>query len=81
MVALPKLEGLFMPDVKCLKDGRFAVTNAPQLPIVDFKEGDILTNISDDFSNRLIELEYAELTDSNLDEVENEDDKKPSWAR
>lgn len=48
-----------MKSVKCLKAGRWADSNNPADPIIEFKEGDVL-ELNDDFANRLIECEVAE---------------------
>lgn len=63
-----------MVDVTCLKDGRFAVTNAPHLPQVEFKTGDVLRNIQENFAARLIELGYAEKFDGASVDVDVDDD-------
>ena len=49
-----------MKDVKCLKDGKFAIPGHPEAPQISFKEGDALVNILDELADRLIELGYAE---------------------
>jgi hypothetical protein len=50
-----------MADVKCLKDGKFAVTGRPDLPQVSFKKGDELKGILENFADRLVELGFAEV--------------------
>jgi hypothetical protein len=60
-----------MATVRCLKDGKVAVTNAPHLPPVSFKEGDELKDIQQTFANRLVELGFSEF-------IEEVPEKKPS---
>lgn len=52
-----------MADVKCLKDGKFAVTNNPSLPQVTFKKDDELKGIPKNFAARLVELGFAEVSE------------------
>lgn len=64
-----------MADVTCLKDGRFAVTNAPHLPQVEFKNGDVLRGIQTNFAERLIELGFAEKFDGDPVDEDDEEEK------
>ena len=58
-----------MKSVKCLKDGTVAVPGSPGLPAVSFKEGDVLTDVTDAFADRLIEIGLAESSESKVESV------------